>query len=90
MKKYFCRGITLVQIIGLIGLFGFCDQTREKRKKVNVKYNNDDTIDYEMQRFWHFRPELSKCSERDEVMALNAVAAVSEILPDFSIPMGLV
>jgi acid phosphatase class B len=84
-----CR-VTLVWINHWIFIPWFCDQIREKRKKVNVKYNNDDTVDYEMQRFWHFRSELSKGSESDEVMALNAVAAVSEITPDFSIPMGLV
>lgn len=57
-------------------VFGF----RENRTKVNMVFNNNNTITYMQLKGWHFDPALSNGSLYDQVTTVNIVLNVSLII----------
>jgi len=53
---------------------------RENRTKVNMDFNNNDTITYMQLKSWHFDPALSNGSLYDQVTTVNIVLNVSLII----------
>lgn len=52
----------------------------EHHIRVNVKWNNNDTLNYQTKRVWHFLPEKTNGSLDDKITNLNVIAAVSTTL----------
>lgn len=49
----------------------------EKHYRVNLQWNDNDTITYQTKRVWHFIPEKSNGTLADKVTTVNVIAAVS-------------
>lgn len=49
----------------------------EHHIRVNMTWNDNDTITYQQKRIWHFLPEKSNGTLSDKITNLNAIAAVS-------------
>lgn len=49
----------------------------EHHIRVNVKWNDNNTITYQQKRIWHFLPEMSNGTLSDKITNVNVVAAVS-------------
>ncbi|XP_028030777.1 protein croquemort-like [Bombyx mandarina] len=48
---------------------------RESHSKVNLTWNDNSTITFYNQRFWHFDQNLSKGSLSDEIISINPIIA---------------
>ncbi|XP_026314759.1 protein croquemort-like [Hyposmocoma kahamanoa] len=46
---------------------------REVHKKVNIVFNDNNTVTYQMERFWHFEPEMSNGSLSDLITSINPI-----------------
>ncbi|XP_038214929.1 protein croquemort-like isoform X1 [Zerene cesonia] len=46
---------------------------REIRKKVNITWNDNSTVTFKNQRFWHYHPEMSNGSLSDMVTSINPI-----------------
>lgn len=47
----------------------------EKHYRVNLQWNDNDTITYQTKRVWHFIPEMSNGTLADRVTTVNVIAA---------------
>lgn len=50
----------------------------ETREKVNLTWNENNTITYRQLRTWHFNPEESNGSPDDMITTLNPIGLVSD------------
>nr|QOE77894.1 cameo1 [Antheraea pernyi] len=48
---------------------------RESHSKVNLSWNDNSTVTYYNQRYWHFVPEMSNGSLSDNVTSINPIIA---------------
>ena len=53
----------------------FC--CREEHEKVNMTWNDNDTITFQLVKKWYFDPQNSKGSLADNITTLNPVSLVS-------------
>jgi hypothetical protein len=49
---------------------------REKHQKVNITWNSNQTVTYRQIRWWHFDPDSSIGTLKDNITTLNVVALV--------------
>ncbi|XP_068632720.1 protein croquemort-like [Battus philenor] len=47
----------------------------EQHSKVNITWNDNGTITYYNERWWHFQPELSNGSLSDQITSINPIVA---------------
>lgn len=59
---------------------------REHHSRVNVKYNDNNTVNFNTIRTWHIVPEKTKGSLDDNITTVNAIALVSNLL-SFMMPI---
>jgi hypothetical protein len=52
----------------------------EHHTKVDIVYNDNNTVTFQQVRRWHFVPERSNGTLRDEITNINAIAVVSNSL----------
>jgi hypothetical protein len=55
----------------------------EHHTKVNISWNDNNTVTFQQVRRWHFVPERSNGTLRDEVTNINVIAVVSNSLVHF-------
>jgi hypothetical protein len=49
----------------------------EHHTKVNIAWNDNSTVTFQQVRKWHFDPDRSNGTLRDEITNINAIALVS-------------
>jgi hypothetical protein len=54
-----------------------CFLCSEHHSKVNIEWNDNDTVTFQQIRTWHFEPERSNGTLRDEVTSINTIAVVN-------------
>ncbi|XP_045447267.1 protein croquemort-like [Melitaea cinxia] len=67
---------------------------RESQKKTNLTWNDNGTVTYYNERFWHFQPDMSNGSLTDVIYSINPiVATVAYVLRDtptfFRVPVDV-
>jgi hypothetical protein len=55
----------------------------EHHTKVDIAWNDNNTVTFQQVRRWHFDPERSNGTLRDEITNINAIALVSNYLVHF-------
>ncbi|CAK1540788.1 unnamed protein product [Leptosia nina] len=48
---------------------------RESHTKVNLTWNNNNTVTFYNQRYWHFEPDMSNGSLSDSITSINPIVA---------------
>ncbi|CAH2108673.1 unnamed protein product [Euphydryas editha] len=48
---------------------------RESHKKTNITWNDNGTVTYYNERFWHFQPDMSNGSLTDVIYSINPIVA---------------
>lgn len=49
----------------------------EKHERVNLRWNNNNTVTFNQKRTWHFIPEMSNGTLDDKITNINVISAVS-------------
>jgi len=53
---------------------------KEFHEKVNVTFNNNDTVSFYQVKTWNFMPEMSVGTLEDEITTVNAIVMVSQLV----------
>ncbi|GBO98648.1 Protein croquemort [Eumeta japonica] len=62
---------------------------RETHTKVNITWNDNSTVSYYNQRWWHFEPEMSNGSLSDVITSLNPVVATVTYMLRYRRPLTI-